>query len=355
MQTLVVLLVMLATASLTALAATPAHGFDLLVDDNLVPCVAPAPPVFQTIQDAVDVATAGQSIGVCPGTYAETVTVDVAGLSIEGIGVVKVTTPGGAGPERGFHVTVPDVTLRRLEILGFANPGSCGVLVDGASGATVVSNRVHDNDAGVCVDFSDGTRVHHNIVRDNAAQGILALNVNAIEINSNTITGNARAGIFAMSVDLVDPSVGVSEIHHNLAAGNGTGGTGDGFEGIQLFVAIGVKVRNNTVRGNGSDGILVSHGKGVVVTQNRSQSNGRAGIGLDASDESCLVSLNATALNANEGLRLLDVLDSTITRNNSSRNDVSQGGFFDCFINDPDGNTFIANNCGTEDPPGVFD
>lgn len=72
---------------------------------------------FATIQKAIDSASANETIYVAAGAYDETVTVDVAGLSIIGIGGLgsAFIEPSTAGAE-GMQVTVDDVTLINIGI-----------------------------------------------------------------------------------------------------------------------------------------------------------------------------------------------------------------------------------------------
>ena len=62
-------------------------------------------------------AAPGEAIGVCPGTYPEVVTIDKAGIVLQGVGLAKVVNPGAA--VNGIIVDADNVTVQALDVSGF--------------------------------------------------------------------------------------------------------------------------------------------------------------------------------------------------------------------------------------------
>ena len=170
------LLALTALAPGVALAATT-----LVVDDDgfasASDCNA-ATGAYTTIQDAVNAASAGDTIKVCPGTYNQSVTVSTAGLNLVGpyVGVNAASCPdrlntatvsGGAG--NGFTLAADNVTVD-----GFRIGGSNAYGIETSelySGYKIRNNVIEDNAGGIYLN-ADGsilTRVKRNCLRDNNA------------------------------------------------------------------------------------------------------------------------------------------------------------------------------------------
>src|SRR5438128_6796374 len=84
----------------------------------------PCPHTFTSIQSAVNVASAGDTIQVCPGTYDEQVTVTTSNLTIKGAGAGSTTV-------RPFSVSANSSSLFSGAFIAAI------VVVDGATGVTV--------------------------------------------------------------------------------------------------------------------------------------------------------------------------------------------------------------------------
>jgi parallel beta-helix repeat protein len=353
--------------ALTSLPAYAAHGgFDVLVDESLVPCTSasPVPPIFATVQEGVDAAGPGDRIGVCPGTYAEQVLVATGGLTIEGIGVVNVVAPASTAPRFGYDVTGNGVTIQRFHVSGFTGSESCGIRINGGDEASVVNNTVQENAVGICLLGSTGTRVRNNLVQDNTMTGGgdgngIRIRLGADnEVANNTVLSNDVIGI-------VDEAGTASNIHHNVSAGNGA-------HGVFLNSSANPVVMNNTVRDNPVSGVTAGpFTTGVSIELNNTNRNG-TGIHVFSSTD-CLIRRNATSSNLTEGINVRDVATCTVGRNQThrngrdgifaldlrpgnvfERNSAAHNGRFDCNWDGSDAPTFTGNACGTENPPGVW-
>jgi hypothetical protein len=133
-------------AALTLAAASPA-GAEEVVNDNTDGPGACATPNHATVQAGVNAASADETVTVCPGTYAETVTIPNGsdGLTIDGA-TGQPTITGGLG----YGTPTTDLTLRDIHV----QPGA-GVAVIGSTGS--VTNLTMDN---VRVDGDDVAGKH---------------------------------------------------------------------------------------------------------------------------------------------------------------------------------------------------
>ena len=76
-----------------------------------------------TIQKAVDEAHAGDIVLIGPGTYAESVHVGVAGITVRGEDRNAVILDGGDKEQNGFWVTADGVAIENLTVRHFTNNG----------------------------------------------------------------------------------------------------------------------------------------------------------------------------------------------------------------------------------------
>ncbi len=214
------LVVMIGSGTKRAAAATT-H----LVDDDLVQCPT---ATFTSISAAVAVASAGDTIKVCAGTYNELVQVDKT-LTILGAQAtvdartraVPVTSESVVGSGDGaFQILADNVVIDGFTIQGVTNDPSAppftglgaGIWTNPAFSTThgghqIRNNIIQNNIIGIELD-NDGTfqtKVQRNLIQNNNASGpdggsgidteTLGL-VNAV-IDSNKFAGNTNSGINA--------------------------------------------------------------------------------------------------------------------------------------------------------------
>jgi hypothetical protein len=264
------------------LLPVPAIGGDrqhLVVDDDKVQCPNAA---FSKIQDAVDAATPGAVIRVCPGNYAEQVaihkplTIAADSGAVLMPGTMKQNTTSlfdGAPLATAILVTdTTDVTIEGLIVDGANNGvGQCsprifGIAFQNASGEisrVAIRNFRLGTGLGGC---QSGT----GIFVQSGGGGI-----SNVEIEKSTIHDFQKNGITA---DEVGTQVSV---HGNVVTGIGpTAGAAQ--NGIQIGFGAGGAISSNTVTNNFwspctavdncaavATNILVTQSDGVEVTDNR--------------------------------------------------------------------------------------
>jgi len=308
----------------------PAFARTLVVDDDGAECPKTE---YNTIQQAVAAAQAGDKILVCPGLYQGTVVVDTPHLRIEAKAAPgEVVLQGtGAVAELGFVLlNTTGVVLQGFTVQGF---GRAQIRIQGGRGNTVRKNVTRGavvND-GIQVTSSSANVVELNTSHRNLQDGIyvgLITDVpfepasdNIIRFNEtfnnrfgihlsgsgpgNVVFGNrshdnTQRGIFNANL-----SHG-NEIKFNHVYANGLtpipGVAGVGV-GILVLNSSLVTVRNNRTEGNGTSGIGLNNAASNVVAQNLIDGNAASGVQLNNAAASNLVEQNLLVRNL-DGVRM---------------------------------------------------
>jgi nitrous oxidase accessory protein NosD len=177
--------------ALVLLAAPPAaEAYDRLVSPFQT-CSLNGPPVHDTLQEAVDAATPGDHIGVCPGTHvvASQVNIDKA-VTITGLGIVVVEA--SSPTVSCLDAVADDVTIRYLTIRHCFTDNDHGVFITGSvAGSTVKNNtmrcEVGGGDTGVFLNAATGASVTKNSL--NACHlGIGATSSSDLTISFNAVS-----------------------------------------------------------------------------------------------------------------------------------------------------------------------
>lgn len=192
-----------------------------VVDDDglatIADCNAAAVTPYSTIQSAVDVSSATDTVLVCPGTYAEQVIVTVDNLKLRGAhagqsaygcvarsSVSRVTGAPASGTG-AFWIKANKDTIDGFTI---ANNDGPGVQL-GASwyGSRVRNNRITGNISGVYLQASGAARtyVNNNCISNNNNPGSATGNgiysdagLNGATIDHNSFRGHTNSGILLL-------------------------------------------------------------------------------------------------------------------------------------------------------------
>ena len=212
---------------------------------------------YATIQAAVDAASVGDIINVCPGTYTENVTINKANLTVDSTNGASVTTITAAVSYYVVFITQPNVTLDGFTIVpsGSGDPDlGVFVAIEGNASAEITHNVITGGRIGINLGCaSSGSTIDHNIVSGASEAGI---NVDTCEAppfpgsNDNSVHHNTVCGgIFPYSI-AVGGSSNNNDVHHNAAIWITVGGTGNHVHHntAELFnIAPGNTAHHNTV------------------------------------------------------------------------------------------------------------
>ena len=319
--------VALFSSVLLCFSTAPAFARTLVVDNDGAECPQAE---YNTIQQAVAAAQAGDKILVCPGLYLGTVLVTESDLRIEARGAPgEVVLQGtGAVGELGFLLlNTTGVVLQGFTVQGF---GRAQIRIQGGRGNTVrknVTGAAVVND-GIQVTGSSTNVASANVVEHNTSYGNLQDGIyvgvitdilpfhpasdNIIRYNEtfnnrlgihmngsgpgNVIFGNRSHDNRQIGIFNGNLSHG-NEIKFNHVYANGLTPI-PGVAGVGVGIGVNnsslVTVRDNRAEGNGSNGIgLTAPLNGVaaenVVTQNLSDGNAASGVQLNGATSSVVV------------------------------------------------------------------
>ena len=299
---------------------------------------------FSTIQAAVNFATAGDTINVAQGTFAEQVNVNKqlflrgnqAGADARagrtGLPATETVLDDTANSGRTpVFVTASDVVLDGFTVQGTTNGNNFGfgVLINaGTAGTEVRNNIIQNNIAGISLantSAANPTVISQNLIRNNnqpgpvGGTGIYTDQFNAggalagVVIDANDFLGNDNVAVLLGST-LAGTQSGVT-ISNNSMSGSGNAvllfnllnssvfrNTISGSLGSQVVIGGGVNgltVSENFIQGGATRGVRVGDFGGggtnqnVTVTRNSITGNPTAGLDIDAAAGAYTGTLNA--------------------------------------------------------------
>ena len=304
-------------------------------------------PGYQHIQDAVKDANPGDRINVCPGTYAEQVTVGMGkdNITLKSVGLWKAVIKAptlmmfDAGDTRYSIVRVSysnNVTIVGFTISG-PGPGPCnslhyGVRVDNGASANILGNHIihiRDEPFGGCGNGlavvvgrlgAASAQVLGNVIEDYQKNGPTVLNGSNATISFNRVIGHGPNSLESQNgIQVSDGATGT--VRHNFVSQNISGGGLFGGIGVLFFSAGQVVSEHNTVTANDYGVYSNQTAGGTSVTESRVRGSTFDGIVLDGSNYH-QVSHNASDHNSGLGVSLYDEADNnSIVRNQVQNND----------------------------------
>jgi parallel beta-helix repeat protein len=296
--------------------------------------VGPAPMyIYNTIQSAVDEATAGETVAVSDGTYNERITINKQ-LSILGpdARILPVIDGGGAGTV--VTITAAGVVFDGFQVQnsGYSTGLESGILIQGVGSCIVRNNLLTSNTNGLLIVSGDGNSILNNTVNGNLAYGIALA-----DASSNTIQAN--------SVSTIGGAPGNCDAIFITNASNVGGSITDGSTG-------------NYIKGNiinsGHDGIYFDeYCPGNFVTDNNQiQSAGDVGIHMWRIGNQTITGNTITS--AVKGIRMKGSSGNTITGNTitgcgmgfDASPSWQVGVWYPCVDNTIETNSIIGNTTG---------
>lgn len=294
-------------------------------------------PCFDTIHEAIDNASTGDSIYVLPGNFTnERIRVNKS-VNLIGAGAnsTYVSSFSGSQMDHVFIVNVSNVNISGFNI---TNGVSC-IFLNRSNYTRIFNNTMTRCNYGVYSNFSNNNTFMDNLVLDNYIEGMYITRYSNSNVIKNTIARlNDFRGIFLESSSnntilnntansnenigiLIDSSSNYNYLINNTASQNSNANAVNDTIGIYLNRSNYNIIQNNTASLNQGHGLIVGGGIGNNLTNNSALSNYESGIYLFNSNSSVLDGNNAN-LNADYGYIIWSSNSNTITDNNASYNTV---------------------------------
>ena len=148
-----------------------------------------------SIQDAVDSASSGDTIYVHAGTYIENVKVNKT-LNFIGDGTDEVTVKAKKVDDHTFHLTANGINMTGFTITGSYTCGYGGICLQRADNCTISNNNCRRNlCAGIYVKHSNNCMIKNNIVSDNDCGGIKIKYSNYNTLKNNILENNVNINL----------------------------------------------------------------------------------------------------------------------------------------------------------------
>ncbi len=247
-----------------------------------------------SIQDAIDAASASDTVWVRDGTYNENVTINKNNLTVQSeIGPSSTFITGWvkfdplsenftAGTLDGFDITASSLT----GLVYVCDPEAVYTI----DGITIQNCSIHGNASGPGIELDgnvDNTDITGNEIYSNASAGVSMWDgVGTVTLSTNTIRNNAADGVRISYVTSAAQTVTIqnnNDIYSN------------GLAGVRNDSATSLTVVGNDIYGNGSEGIRNDAGTGTI-TQNNIYENTMGGIGIQ---NSCTLEITKNVIRDN--------------------------------------------------------
>ncbi len=345
---------------------------------------------FSVIQEAINNASAGDTIIVHSGVYYEHVYVNKS-VTLKGMGYPVVAANGSGS---AITLNADGITLEGFNVTNSGSMWDCAGIRVISGNNTITGNNVCNNSDGISVDSSSNNSITGNNVCNNKYGGIYL----ADSSNNNTITGNTfvnnglrvsnsyqntvegnivngkllvyledasdytvkDAGqvilvnctnITVENLDLSNTDVGIelwktenSRISNNKVSNNNCGS-------ISLFDSSNNSITGNNASNNNGDGISISDSCNNTITDNNVRSNSNVGIYLSGDSSNNAITDNNVGNNSNVGIWLssfvLFPFNNTITDNMVRNNN---GGIY---LSRSSNNSIKGNNVGDNNDDGI--
>lgn len=186
------------------------------------------PADFNSIQEAVDNASSGDTIFVHTGTYYEHVFINKT-ITLVGENN-NATIIDGNKTDNVLHIKTDNVTVENFAIRNSGMYLYSGILVDHSIGIIISNNNVMYNYEGIRLIFSENNMVRDNIISNNY-DGVYVYSSDNNVFFNNTINSSSYYGVYAYSSNN-------NSFHTNTVLNNS-------FAGISLIYS-----EDNVVSGN---------------------------------------------------------------------------------------------------------
>jgi parallel beta-helix repeat protein len=294
------------------------------------------PNNYTTIQEAIDNATAGDTIYVWAGTYNENVIVNKT-VTLIGNGSANTTIDGG-GTNNVVTITTDWVNLTGFKV---TNSGTstliypeAGIWLDNVVNVTISNNNCSNNHNGINImGESKSNIIKNNLCFNNLKVGILICESDLNKIDNNTCNWNGYYGIRVYYGDS-------NKISNNSCFYNDIYGIYIRYSNLNIL-------NKNICNFNNYGGILNSNSISNTIDNSICKFNNYPGIIFNSSESNILTN-NICNLNYNSGIYLLSSESNIFANNTCDSND-----FHGIYIKESDFNVFTNNTCHSNKNFGI--
>lgn len=331
-------------------------------DGKDAPVLIAVPADYDTVQEAVDAARAGDTVLVSPGTYQEAVRITTAGVRLQGTDRNAVVLDGAGLKGNGITVTADDVTVANLTVQNF---NQNGVLV---TGFTKDGGIGHGSDGYETLDPEafppiEGFAVRYVTAANNGLYGIYAFDSHDGVLEDNYASGHPDSGIYVGQCEECDIVVRDNVLERNavgyeqanasdsvVVVGNRLVGNRVGLTVLSDYQEAFVPNRSSTIVGN-----LVADNN-QVQTPHQAEGGFGIGIGLSGAVDT-VVERNLVTGNETAGIAITSSADLAPTGNRLSGNTATGNGadvwYAASTLAPGSGNCLADNTVGTTKPAGL--
>jgi parallel beta-helix repeat protein len=340
----------------------------------------------QSIQAAIDSASAGATVCVGPGTYHENLLIAKDGITLKGAGPgITILEPPAQPTPVCFSIYIPPIGYEETDVAGIcvANLDSAGNPLGIVNDVRVTGFTVQGfSGEGIIFAYTNRFRADHNVAANNGYYGITSFVSTHGRFENNTSYGDEDAGFYVGNSPEADFTVQNNTAFNNLwgilvrdaATGSITGNTlHDSCSGL-VFLNTGTsagvhnwRASQNIIAHNDNPcpeevtglpfnlsgvGVLIGGADHIVLRNNTvlaNQPNGEATIVNGVALAGGIVVISTADISVFQGFFGSDASHNLILRNAALDNqpfDLTYDGL-------GAGNHFIFNRCGTSDPAGL--
>ena len=266
-------------------------------------------PGNETIQQAINNASDGDTVFVWNGTYFENVILNKS-ITLQGEGKDVVTIDG-----RGntcINVIAARTTIDGFNVTNATNADNYGILVSGVDTCNITNNKITNNNGGIYAYSSNNINIANNNITSNLNDGISRIeDCDTVLLSGNQVYNNSRRGITNIT-----NAINVTIINNNISY-NGWGG-GDNPDGIYNITYINgsVTITGNTIFNNSQDGIdwITNNAATVTISGNTIYNNGDEGIDdIEYINGSVTITGNTISHNDWDGIDDIEDINGSVT------------------------------------------
>ena len=291
------------------------------------------------IQAAVDNATAGDSVFVRNGNYAENVNVCTAHLTLVGEGADVVTVTAAELYDHVFTVAADYVNISGFTVTRTTTCyGYVGIYLNCADHCNISENIALNNGYGIRLEYSSNNALANNTANSNDHGIWLLCSSNNMLTNNKADSNNGYGICLGSSSNNADSS-------NNTLANNNASGNCDG---IYLWHSSNNTLANNNADSNNYYGIWLQRSSNNTLANNNASNNGY-GIHMWHSSNNLLANNNA---DSNNGYGIY--LWNSSNNNNILNNTVNSNNEHGIYVRNADNNNIFCNWVSNNTKQGFY-